>query len=82
VTGIRDCPNDARVFQADPAESEKGGSGVISRESLEQRLHTPLEPARHDLPVFQRDHTVEGGDLEVLQDIYGEGMGGRFAGQI
>ena len=56
---------------------ERTRLAVVAAQHLQDALHVALDPALARVPLAARDERREGGNLEVVLHVDGEGVGDR-----
>ena len=74
VTGIVDTRDEIGESFGDPAEDEKGGVDVVSLEECEDAIGVLFDSWGDGVPLVAMNVVFEGGDLEVVFDVYGHSV--------
>lgn len=73
-----DASDQVRVIVGNPAKDKKGAMHVVVGKDLQQPFGIGFDTTRVIWPLVARDAPLEGGDLEIILDIYRENVGQRL----
>lgn len=72
------APDKFRVTFGHPSQREEGRFCIMVIQHRQDAINVTLDPAFSGWPLAARDVRRERGDLKVIFDVYGEGVGDWF----